>query len=194
MHITFFFKSLSVVIISVILYGVLLCGTCYKGAGIMPYALNPKTGAVELLLSRECHGSSRGKWSDFGGKRDWFEHDAAETALREYCEESNDLCGGYDEMKAQLNKKTTYRLETDRYVMFLVRMEHKADYNKDFQKRLLTAPTHCHKEKDLVLWVPVEKILDFCIYATPCTVGSEIIPLRNCFAQFVKSTNMNQIF
>ena len=150
MNIKFFFNSLCLIITSALLYGALFCAAQYKGAGIMPYALNPVTGDIELLLSRECRGSSTGKWSDFGGKRDSFEHDAIETALREYCEESNDLCGGYDEMKSRLNKKTTYRLESDMYVMFLVLVDYKRDSNTDFQKRLLIAPTNCHKEKDFV--------------------------------------------
>ena len=180
-------KIAFLVITGTMLYGVVSWGSTYKGAGIMPYAINPITGATELLLSRECQGRASGKWSDFGGKRDWFEDDAQETALREYCEESNELCGGYDAMKLSLKKHTTYRLEADGYVMFFVRVAYKQNYNKDFQERLLKAPTHCHKEKDLVLWVSLDKVLTSCRYNSACVVGTEKIVLRNCFVNFLQA-------
>ena len=61
----------------------------YKGASILPVAIDRRCGNVYLLLGQEagewCEG---GLWSDFGGGRVARDRSAAHTAAREFLEET----------------------------------------------------------------------------------------------------------
>jgi len=63
----------------------------YRSSGIVPFAVDPVTQTIYVLLARSSFPAGRGKWSDFGGGVSSEDHrDDRRTAAREFTEES--LC------------------------------------------------------------------------------------------------------
>jgi hypothetical protein len=71
----------------------------FIAAGVLPYCRDDQ-GKIMFFLGKELSksntlsGRSKYIWSDFGGKREGFHETSAETACREFSEETLGLWGG----------------------------------------------------------------------------------------------------
>src|ERR1700722_14028193 len=77
------------------------------GAGVLPYAINPKNNALYFLLGKEKGGKFQGTWGDFGGGADIKKdhNDPVATATREFYEESERLFGGFGDIQKLMRRR-----------------------------------------------------------------------------------------
>lgn len=144
---------------SVLLVGMQTYAFTYHGAGVLPYAIDPKTHKAYFLFSREAYGSAKGYWADFGGKADKKDGNNPEKiAARECSEESNNLFGSYKRHLSYLNSsRGTYKVDTP-YALFFAHVAYKKSIDQVFQRKLARAHGSHHKEKDKLIWVPAHSL------------------------------------
>lgn len=93
------------------------------GAGVIPFAVDDKTGDVLVLLGKENNAPNwkmrSNKWCDFSGGRDQADTDVETTAAREYFEETSALpylwpSGSYESFYQSLKDGSGYLYKLDR--------------------------------------------------------------------------------
>ena len=134
-------------------------------AGILPIA--EKDGKLFFLLSRETINTTewkgRGKWSDFGGKREKGET-LKTTALREGFEETMGILGSIKDLNKKLNEDLVKKYRKNNYTTYVFKIKYEKNLPKKFRrkyinilktkKHLITEPNGLY-EKDMIKWVPV---------------------------------------
>lgn len=142
------------------------------GAGILPFTIYK--GQLLFLFGRENKDkyekdvSKRCMWSDFGGSKEGSEG-YKETAVREGFEESSGFFGSKKDIETLINKKCLQEIEHHRYKSFLVYIPYDDKLVSSFRKHFLyvrkNKPELYNKkgfyEKDMIKWVPYNKLRDF---------------------------------
>ena len=98
--------------------------TDFYGAGVLTYSFN-NVGERVFLLGKEANGTNSKRnnlFCDFGGGKEDGET-PEECAFREFIEETLDVLGHRDEVKASLQDPSG-KINSDGYVQFLVKVEY----------------------------------------------------------------------
>ena len=142
------------------------------GAGILPFTIYK--GQLLFLFGREnkdkYHSdiSKKCLWSDFGGSKEGNES-YKETAIREGFEESSGFFGSKKDIKHLIDKKCLHEIEHHRYKSFLVYIPYDDKLVSTFRKQFLYLKknepemynTKGLYEKDMIKWVPYNKLRNF---------------------------------
>jgi len=75
----------------------------------------------------QIHKDKRFKYSDFGGKTEYYDKDVYDTAMRELCEESN---GYLNVTREELIQSEKFYCKKSKYLLFIV------DTNRDYKKAI----------------------------------------------------------
>jgi hypothetical protein len=131
------------------------------GAGVLPYAFNPKDKKMYFLFSREAFGQHKGSWADFGGKANAFErNNPKRVAARECAEESIKLFGNRLKIENYLAKNQSGIFTIQRkYAMYLVPVAYDPTIGKHFAKARRMTTQKENKEKDKLIWVKATDIV-----------------------------------
>lgn len=141
------------------------------GAGILPFTIYK--GKVLFLFGREnkdkyTSNIKNGLWSDFGGSREGLES-YKETAVREGFEETSGFLGDETNISKLIDEKCVKEIEHHRYKTFVVYVPYNNVDVKEFRKNFLYVKKNKPElynqsglyEKDMIKWVPYDKLYNF---------------------------------
>ena len=152
-------------------------------AGVLPYTIY-EDGTVYLLLGKDKDGY----WSDFGGRAEPYEREAAATASREFFEETLGVILSQETMRKILKYSRNYKLIRSQtmkgspYIMYIVRVPYK-NYPETFSlfHNFIRKSKHCNQKKLLekteIKWFSLENVLASLQFSN----RNQLIHLRNVF-------------
>lgn len=130
----------------------------YKCAGILCYAVEPKTQNIYFLLGKETYD---GVWSDFAGGPKAGET-KMETAVREFDEESMSMVIPREELEADLaDKRYTFLLDADGRVTYVKQIPFQPDLPlrfANYRMRNFDVLPKEMVEKSEIAWFSINKL------------------------------------
>jgi 8-oxo-dGTP pyrophosphatase MutT (NUDIX family) len=186
------------------------------GAGSVLFVFIDRNGKTYAILTREAHGSAKGTYDDFGGKRDAGEKHPLITAKRECFEEAIlDLTIKFTEKDTLAfidlpGQNTQYIIAHARNVGYITDFSAHADRFFDNFYNALAKTTSSHsREKDklaVVAWDTLQNTISQTTHDSGITVPAlvldqhtnewceELIPLRGFFVKKYRPFFMNQAY
>ena len=137
------------------------------GAGILPVSYH--NGRAYFLFSREAMHNKfdKGKWGDFGGKKNKNET-TEQTAIRECWEESSGFLGTKNKIRKLLKTRGICMIANKTYTTYIIDIPYDASLPKKFNthfKKNITANydnvVYNKKglfEKDKLMWISFDKL------------------------------------